>query len=94
MMFNRLYRLKTEVFSCSDEKGIYTGAAANNGRKVLLIANSTGDPVTARLEVVGADPGDAEILAIDSIYTYSPTGKRIKDGVLTLSPYSCTEIRF
>lgn len=94
MMFNQLYMLQNEVATASDDPDIYVGAAVKGDKKVLLIANRKEAPIEISLDLTGADVENAEILRIDDTYTYSPTGKKIKNHTLTLSPLSCTEIRF
>ena len=62
-------------------------------RKILLIANPGEKPAETELEIAGAEIRNPEILRIDGIYRYAPTGERIRGGKLVLPPYSCTEIR-
>jgi len=93
MAFNRLYRLKNEVYTASENSEVYVGAATDGREKVLLVANRQSDPVEAVFDLTGASAEDAEILLIDSVYTYSPTGKKIKEGKFTLPPWSCAEFR-
>ncbi len=98
LAFNRLYRMKNEVFTSSDEPDLWVGAAAPDAgstlRPTLLVSNTSAKAVTVELSLTGVDPDNAEILVIDDTYAYSPSGKRIADGKLVLSPWSCYEIRF
>ena len=93
MMFNDAYKLESEAFSASDEPRIRVGAAVKDGKAVLLIANP-GAKADAEFELTGVDASTAEILMINSCYQYSPTGKRIDGGRLTIPAESCVEIRF
>ena len=93
-MFNKLYTLENEVSCISDVPSIYAIAATNGKRSVLVLANPEPKPVTLDLELAGANEADAEILRIDSIYRYSPTGESLKNGKFTLPAYGCAEIRF
>ncbi len=93
-MFNDLYKLGTEIVSSSDLDTIYTLAATNGKRSVLVIANTEPKAVEVDLSLIGVDLAEAEILRIDSIYRYSPTGEAVKNGKITLPPYGCAELRF
>lgn len=93
-MFNSLYKLENEVSCSTDEPTVYAVAATNKKRSVLILANTDNKPIELELNLSGADTSDAEILRIDSIYRYSPTGERIVNGKLTLPAYGCAEIRF
>lgn len=92
MSFGRAYRLGNEAYSVCGEDGVYVCAATDGRRGSLMIANLNPRPFKAELDVSGMTL--EEILVIDETYTYSPTGIEIKDGALTLSPFSCTEIRY
>ena len=93
-MFNDLYKLGTEVVSSSDLDTISTLAATNGKRSVLVIANTEPKAVEVDLSLVGVDLAEAEILRIDSIYRYSPTGETVKNGKILMPPYGCAELRF
>ena len=93
-MFNKLYTLRNEVSCILDESSLYAIAATNGKRSVLVIANPEPKPVTLDLALVGVNEADAEILRIDSIYRYSPTGESIQNGKFSLPAYGCAEIRF
>ena len=92
-MFNQAYRLGRETETSVEGEGVYAVGATDGSVKLLLLANPGQEPVEADLELIGADPRDAEILRIDGVYRYSPTGERIRDGKLVLPACSCTEIR-
>ena len=77
----------------SDDGKVFVLGATDGRKKLLLLANTGEEPVEAEFEVAGADTSQAEILMIDDVYHYSPTGKRIVDGKLVLPASSCTEIR-
>lgn len=96
MSFNRAYRLGNEVFTESDDANLYVcGAVSDDGGKAVLLVTNTGSSAAqVEFDLSGVDISDAEILFIDDCYTYTPTGKRIVDGKLTLSPNCCAEIRF
>jgi hypothetical protein len=93
-MFNDLYKLGTEIVSSSDLDTIYTLAATNGKRSVLVIANTEPKAVEVDLSLIGVDLAEAEILRIDSIYRYSPTGETVKNDKITIPPYGCAELRF
>ena len=93
MAFNHLYRLQNEIETATEGDPLYVGGATDGTEKVLLIANRSEKAVTAELDIAGASTDGAEILRIDGVYTYSPTGKRVVDGKLLLPAWSCTEIR-
>ena len=93
-MFNSLYKLGTEVDSASDDSAVYVGAAANEKRAALVMANTKAEAVEVELSVLGADFTDADVLRIDRLYRYTLTGEQVKDGKITLPPYGCAEIRF
>ncbi len=94
MSFGNLYRLGCECESSSDNDAVYVCAGCGKGRGTLLIANLNEAATEAEIAVSGIADGDHEILSIDDTYTYSPTGRKIKDGKLILPAMSCTEIRF
>ena len=60
----------------------------------MLIANLNDGDTQIELELNGANEEDAELLLISDTYTYTPTGKRIRDGKLVLPGHTCAEIRF
>ena len=93
MSFNRAYKLGNEVETSSDDDKVFVLGATNEKKRVLLIANISDKPVEAEFDLTGADLSDHEILMIDSVYHYTPTGKQITDGKLTLPANSCVEIR-
>ena len=69
-------------------------AAANGGKKVLLVANMGDQPVDAEFELNGANSDDAEVIMTNCEYKNTLTGKEIVDGKLTIPAYTCLEIRF
>ncbi|MCQ2433382.1 MAG: hypothetical protein MJ175_12330 [Clostridia bacterium] len=91
--FGHAYRIGGEAESSSDDKNVFTLAAADGNEKILLIAN-IGSACEAEISVTGADPASREILRIDETYTYTSTGEHIRGGKLYLPANSCTEIRF
>ena len=93
-IFNTLYKLGTEVDCSSDSGTVYALAATNGKRSALAIANTSPYSVDADLSITGADLADAEILRIDSIYRYSPTGETVKNDKITMPPYGCAILRF
>ena len=94
MMFNRAYQLENEAASASDEDGVYTLAAAKDGKAVLLIANISEKAQTAQLNLRGVDLSRAEVTRIDTSYVYQRTGESVSDGVIALPYGSCVEIAF
>ena len=93
-MFNSLYKLGTEAENSSDDGAISVGAAVNDKRAALVLANTKAEAVEVELSIAGADFTDADVLRIDRVYRYTLTGERVKDGKITLPPYGCAEIRF
>ena len=93
MMFNDAYKLENEVETASDNKDIFVMGAKKDNRAVLIISN-VGDKTEANLDLSGVDLNGAEVLIIDDVYHYSPTGIDISDGKLTIPEKSCVEIRF
>ena len=93
MSFNQAYRLGDEVDTGSDDDRVFTLGATDGQKRLLLLANTSDKPVEAQFDIKGADAAGGEILMIDSVYHYSPTGKRIVNGCLTLPAYTCVEIR-
>ncbi|MBR6735872.1 MAG: hypothetical protein IKL92_03260 [Oscillospiraceae bacterium] len=94
MAFNELYKLKNEVFTESDDKDVYVGGASGGKRKCLLIANTSEEDKVIDLELRGVDPSDCEIVMLSDVYSYSPTGKTLKDNKLQLPSNSFAQIRF
>ena len=94
MAFNRLYRMKQEILTSSDDPEVYVGGAVDGNRRVLLIPNRQDKAVDAVFDLTGADAENAEILEINDTYAYSPTGRRITNNTLRLPPWGCVEIRF
>ncbi len=92
-MFNSLYKLGNEVECKSDDEDVYA-LAATGKRSVIVIANTKREPIEIELDILGAELSDAEILKIDGIYRYTPTGEVIKDGKINIPALGCAEIRF
>ena len=93
-MFNALYKLGGQVACESDDEDVYTAAATNGKRSTLVIANTKNEQVEIDLALCGVALSDVEVLRIDSIYRYTLTGERIKDGKIILPPYGCAQLRF
>ena len=91
--FGELYALGNEVECKSDDEDVYA-LAATGKRSVIVIANTKREPIEIELDILGAELSDAEILKIDGIYRYTPTGEVIKDGKINIPALGCAEIRF
>ena len=94
MSFNQLYKLKNEVYTKCTDENVYVCAARKEDKAVLLIANINDEPIELEFEFSGLPIHETEILMINDIYHYSPTGKEIVDGKLTVNGNTCVEIRF
>ena len=92
-MFNSLYKLGDEVECKSDDGEIYALAATNGKRCALVIANTKCEDVELDLSLSGADGLEAEILRIDGVYRYTPTGAKLGE-TLPIPANGCVEIRF
>ncbi len=94
MAFGELYRLENEILTSSEDERLHVGGAANRNERLLLLANPTDKEVTVELDIKGIDKPleEARILLLDAIYTYTPAGRRIRDGKLTLPPASFAEV--
>lgn len=92
MSFNEAYKLQNEVYTMCESNELFVLGATDGNKKVLLIAN-VGDKTEIELDIQGASTDKAEILMIDEIYTYSPTGKKLADGKITIPKHCCMEIR-
>ena len=91
--FNKAYKLGFEVPSESDSEDVYVLAAKNESDGVILIANTTEDPVILNIESLGADINSANVIMTDEEYLYTFVGDIIKDGKLKIKGYSMIEIR-
>ena len=91
--FNSMYKLGTQVHAECDDEDVFVGAATNGAKGTILISNVSGEPRNATLDVKGFATDDVQILIVDKDNRYTLTGKDLADGKLTLSPYSCTEIK-
>jgi len=92
--FGRLYDYKNEIETSSDDSGVYVGGATNGKKAVLAISNPSDRELTCELELCGVDTSDVDIIVTDDTRMYLDTGTKIVDGKITLTPWSCTEIRF
>ena len=92
--FNELYKLKNEVFTESEHEYIYPGAAKDGDKKVLLIANTTGDFQDIEFDIKGADFEGAEIYIINHNYMYELTDEKVIDNKYKIDARTCVEIRF
>ncbi len=92
--FGRMYAYQNEIETESDCADIYVGGAAHGSKGVLVIANPTEKTVTAELDITGMSLCGADVIITDKSYLYTDSGKNIENGKITLTPYSCTEIRF
>ena len=94
MMFNQLYKLGNEIETVADSDTLWIGGAKDDKKKVLVLVNHSDKEEEVELDISGADTDDVEILMINDVYQYTPTGKKIEDGKIVLPPYTCAEIRF
>ncbi len=92
--FGRLYSLENEIETSSDDSGVYVGGATNGKKAVLAISNPSDRELECELDLAGVNPADVDIFVTDDDFTYLDTGRKIVNGKITLSPWSCTEIRF
>ncbi len=91
--FGAAYKLGGACVSASDDKNVFTLAAADGKKSVLLVAN-VGPETTAELSLCGVDLSDAYVIRIDGHHSYTPTGESLADGKLFLPKDSCVEIHF
>ena len=94
MAFNELYKLQNEVFTKSDDEDVYVCAASGGKKKCLLVTNISQEDKEIGLEICGVDAGDCEIVMLSDVYSYSPTGKTLKDNKLQLPANSFAQIKF
>ena len=92
--FNEAYKLGSEVESDSDNDEVYVLGARNNKSGVILIANTKDEPVELKIDAIGANVNEGEVLMTDEEYLYTYIGDIIKDGKLIIKKYSMVEIRF
>ncbi|MBQ9544313.1 MAG: hypothetical protein IJV00_04225, partial [Clostridia bacterium] len=81
--FDRLYKLKTEVFCECDTEGLYAVAASDGKKRALMISNVSDH--SQPLEIEGADLSGASWHVIDQqrLLSWSPEVKTIeKNGVV------------
>jgi len=71
---------------------LFSRVLTQNGYVVKGVSN--GIELTCELELCGVDTSDVDIIVTDDTRMYLDTGTKIVDGKITLSPWSCTEIRF
>jgi len=91
--FGQAYKLGEETENFSDDKDVYTLAARNDKKGVILIANDKDEPLTLALNVTGADINSGEVIVTDDEYLYTAVGEVIKNGTYTVKAHSCVEIR-
>ena len=91
--FNEAYKLGLEVSSDSSNADVYVIAAKSEGRGVILVANTTDEPLTLDIEALGADINSADVIITDDEYLYTFVGDIIRNGKLNIKEYSCIEIR-
>ena len=91
--FGRMYDYKNEVETASDDSAVYVGGATDGKKAVLAIANPSERELECELCLSGVDTSDVDIVVTDGDFTYLDTGRRIVDGKIKLSAWSCTEIR-
>ncbi len=92
--FGRMYTYGNEVETTCDDSGIYVGGATNGKKAILAISNPSDRELTCELSLCGVDTADVDIIITDDNFQYLDSGRKIVDGKITLSPWSCTEIRF
>jgi len=104
-LFNDAYVLKNQVEAvalaepdveadANAADSIVACAAANGGKKVLLVANMGEFPVETAFDICGANTEDAEVIMTNCEYRNTITGKHIENGKLEIPQYTCLELRF
>ena len=91
--FNEAYKLGYEAESLSDDEDVYVLGARNEEKAVILIANTTGEPLILDFDVNGADIDKGAVLMTDEEYLYTYIGEIVKNGKLKIKEYSMIEIR-
>ena len=71
------------------ESRLFEDLGADSANVMMLIMD-----LEAEFDLTGVDTDDVEIRMIDDTYSYTPTGKQIRDGKLILPANSCIEIQF
>lgn len=94
MMFNDAYKLKNEVYSCSEDPRYPVCAASDGRHHILLLANMYNEEAEVELDIQGADENKPEIFMLNNIYRNSPTGIKLQDNKLKIPPETCVSIRF
>ena len=89
--FNSLYKLGSCVKTEAD--GVFACAARSGREACVLLANPTGEEVTAVLTLEGLNVSSSQVCRIDAENRYTVTGEAIEDRAITLPPYGCAEIK-
>ena len=92
-MFNSLFRLENEVRTECDEAHLFVGSARKGRQGVIVLANTLGEAVSVRLELLGFSVSETEVLRLDEENRYTLTGETAESGEITIPPYSCVELR-
>jgi len=93
MMFNTLYELSNQVFTESQDKKVFTGAAVDGKKAAILIANVNDSEVEINLEILNFPVSEVQFLRIDEENRYTLTGENLADGVIRMPAFSCVEIK-
>ena len=88
-----MYAYKNEIETTSDDPGVYVGGATNGKKAVLAISNPSDRELECELSLSGVNTADVDIFITDDDFTYLDSGRKIKNGKITLSPWSCVEVR-
>lgn len=91
--FNEAYKLGIEAPSECDNDDVYVLAAKDECHGVILVANTTDEPLTLDIEAIGADINSSNVIMTDDEYLYTYVGDIIKDGKLKIKEYSMIEIK-
>ena len=93
MMFNSLYKLGNLAYTKLDNDNIFAKAAVDEKRAAIVITNPNGEPVDVKLDLVGFNASEIQVLRVDEENRYTFTGEEIVNGTLTLPEYGCVELK-
>ena len=92
-VFNSLYSLGTQVKSEQGDGGVFVCAARNGRRGCIALANPYDCEIRLTLDISGMPTEYAQICRIDGENRYTVTGESLVNGIITLPPYGCAEIK-
>ena len=84
--FNQLYRLENELQSSCSNENIYVGAAKNDNKLCLMIANYDGGDTEVEVDIKGFGATKAKMNCIDEDKWYDEVALEGKDNLTIALP--------